>query len=102
MRKNGKQVNYVEETQSCKACDEVDDVYRFTVTGRGPFCSDCWEMLNDPDQSLLADDELDKAEMRIVELQVLCARAADALGSTDPKWEGDFSALIAELRKAAE
>jgi len=36
-----KQMNYVEETQSCKACDEVADVYRFTVTGRGPFCSDC-------------------------------------------------------------
>ena len=34
-------------------------------------------------------------------LKDLCRRAADALESTDSKWEGDFSALIAELREAA-
>jgi len=100
-------MNHVDEVESCKACDEVDDVYRFTVTGRGPFCSDCWEMLNDPDQALLADDELDKAEMRIVELQVLCARAADALqielpGCLQDGGEHELCKLIAELREAGK
>jgi hypothetical protein len=32
----------------------------------------------------------------------LCKRAADALSAMDPKWEGDQSMLIAQLRKAAE
>lgn len=38
---------------------------------------------------------------QIRELKALLIRAAEALEAMDPKWEGDQSQLIAELRKAA-
>lgn len=39
---------------------------------------------------------------KIADLERLLIQAADALENVDPKWEGDMSQLIAELRKAAE
>jgi len=61
--------------------------------------------LDPPDESDELDlvySDLEKAQLDIKFLKDLCLRAANALESTDPKWEGDFSTLIAELRKAGQ
>jgi hypothetical protein len=38
--------------QTSEDCDCVDDEFHFTAQqGKGPFCGECWESLNDPDQA---------------------------------------------------
>jgi hypothetical protein len=46
----------------CVACDFVDDFVYYTHSGAGPFCSECWEALSDPDQALLTEKRLAEAE----------------------------------------
>jgi hypothetical protein len=55
--------------QTCVACDCVDDQFHFTTQGKGPFCSECWEALNDPDQALLTEECLAEAEKAIETLR---------------------------------
>ena len=49
-----------EENKVCAGCDYVIDTIdcHYTPAGAGPFCSDCWESLNDPDQMLLLEKRL--------------------------------------------
>jgi hypothetical protein len=55
--------------QTCAACDYVDDDFHFTAQGRGPFCRECWEALNDPDQALLTEKRLAEVEKAIETLR---------------------------------
>jgi hypothetical protein len=57
-------------TQTCVGCDCVDEDFHFTCAGRGPFCRECWEALNNPDQALLTENRLAEAEAKIEELRV--------------------------------
>jgi hypothetical protein len=50
--------------KTCVACDCVDDEFPFTARGGGLFCTECWESLNDPDQALLCEEALARAEAR--------------------------------------
>ena len=52
----------------CVACDCVDLGGFYTPAGAGPFCSERWEALNDPDQALLTEKRLAEAEEAIEEL----------------------------------
>jgi len=55
--------------QICVACDCVNDEFPFTAQGRDPFCTKCWESLNDPYQALLCEEALARAEARPEEFQ---------------------------------
>ena len=52
---------------TCVACDCIDDEYFQTPAGAGPFCGDCWESLNDPDQSLLLEKRVANYELEVEE-----------------------------------
>ena len=91
-------MNDVPDVETCAACDAVDDVYRFTLRGRGPFCQDCWEALNDPDQALVTEERLAQAETEICRLRDLLNRAASVLASHT----SEESDVVKELRKAAK
>jgi hypothetical protein len=53
---------------SCDCVSDPDDMY-YSLGGAGPFCSECWESLNDPDQALLIEKRLEQTEARIEELE---------------------------------
>jgi recombinational DNA repair protein (RecF pathway) len=53
----------------CAACDCVDQYMYFTPAGAGPFCQECWEALNDPDQALMTEKRLAEAEAEIERLK---------------------------------
>jgi hypothetical protein len=52
----------------CMACGGMELGY-YTPLGAGPFCSECWEALRDPEQALLNEKRLDEAERKIEELR---------------------------------
>jgi len=90
-------------TQQCPYCGRSDRVHVWAGEGGCPGAAS--ERVRD--QLAAAniagrDLVINVLQYNLSTLRALCARAADVLESTDPKWEGDFSALIAELRKAAQ
>ena len=91
-------MNDVPDIETCAACDGLDHVYRFTLRGHGPFCQDCWEALNDPDQALATEERLAGAETEISRLRDLLSRAASVLAGHT----GEESEVVKELRKEAE
>ena len=52
---------------ACIACDCLDDDMYYTLDGAGPFCAEWWESLTDPDQTLLLEKRLEKAEQALEE-----------------------------------
>ena len=53
----------------CLGCECVDEIFYWTTCGGGPFCGECWEALNDPDQAWASEKRLAQAEEKIEELQ---------------------------------
>jgi hypothetical protein len=57
----------METCLSCRCC--VDDRYHFTFGGRGPFCSECFESLSDPDHALVLAERVARLEAKVSQLQ---------------------------------
>jgi hypothetical protein len=78
----------------CVACDSFDDRLQYTPGGAGPFCGECWDALNDPDQALLIEKRLELGKRRIDELQSLLSRATNAL---EESLAADVGLVLPEL-----
>jgi hypothetical protein len=52
----------------CIACD-CWGLADYTPLGKGPFCSECWESLCDPDQALLLEKRVAAYEAEVEELK---------------------------------
>ena len=91
-----------EEPKVCVGCDCVDDEYFQTPAGIGPFCSERWESLSDPDQSLLLEKRVAAYEVEVEHLRDLLGQAAVTIESAHRDWGGRFpfpSKLIEEIRE---
>ena len=118
-----------EEPKVCVVCDCVDDEYFQTPAGIGPFCSECWESLIDPDQhdlfalaqkllcfcsadivngiaqllgSLLLEKRVAAYEVEVERLRKLLTEAAATIESSPRDWGGKFpfpSKLVEEVRE---
>jgi hypothetical protein len=88
-----------DELQLCVACDCVDDNHYYTPGGEGPFCGECWESLNDPDQSLLVEKRLAQTEDLLEELQDLLVRTGDALERLHAAGHEDAACDICALKR---
>jgi hypothetical protein len=91
-----------EEPKVCVVCDCVDDEYFQTPAGIGPFCSERWESLSDPDQSLLLEKRVAAYEVEVERLRKLLTEAAATIESSPRDWGGKFpfpSKLVEEVRE---
>jgi hypothetical protein len=90
------------KSSACVACDCVDDEYFHTPASAGPFCGECWESLNDPDQSLLLEKRVAAYEVEVEQLRNLLTHAANAIECAHRDWGGMFpfpAKLIEEIRE---
>jgi hypothetical protein len=61
-----------DDVKVCIACDQWDSA-RYTPLGERPFCSECFESLCDPDQTLLLEKRLAGYELELERLKALLA-----------------------------
>jgi hypothetical protein len=62
--------NSTQSDYACVACGSEYGVGFWTRANAGPFCDECWETLNEPDQALLTEERLAQAEAEIARLHV--------------------------------
>jgi len=55
---------------ACVSCGSEYGVGFWTHGNAGPFCDQCWQALNDPDQALRTEERLARAEIEIERLSL--------------------------------
>ena len=63
-----------DEAKVCSMCD-CCGLAHYTPMGAGPFCSECWESLCDPDQALLLERRVAAYELEVERLKDLLTKA---------------------------
>ena len=97
-----------EDLTPCIACDCLDDDMYYTLDGAGPFCAECWGSLTDPDQTLLLEKRLEKAEQALEERsdqrdEIERLKATISAMQAEQKQQSTyFKAIITQLADALE
>ena len=83
------------ESKTRIACDCVDDEFRYTAAGYGPFCRDYRESLIDPDQSWELEQRCARLE---VESRPIAGAEPGRSGMKKQSLNGHFPAELTRLR----